>query len=74
MTGGLTDLTHMARLEPPSWGVARPSNREFWGRHSDDTTNRAMGEGRTDPPTNGAGNGRGTDGVGEDNVGDPPHN
>ena len=42
------------------------------GGVSDDTTDGPAGEGRTDYPINEAGNGRGMDRIGEEDVGDPP--
>ena len=41
--GGLTESTHMARLEPASQGVARLTDRENRGRRPDDTTDGRAG-------------------------------
>ena len=70
--GVLADSTHIARLKPAPKGVARLTNEEFWGRRSDKMINKTAGGEMTESPTNGAGNGCGTDGVREDNTCDPP--
>ena len=36
---GLMDLTQVAGLAPDHQGMSSPTNRENWGRRSDDTTN-----------------------------------
>ena len=73
MARGLTDLTHMAGFDTSPQGVAFPTDEEFWGRRLYKTTDRTAGERRVDSPTNGVGNGRGSDRVEEAGTGDPKH-
>ena len=67
-----TNSTRMARREPDLYGVAQPTDSESMIGRLDDTTDGRTGGGRQNPPTKGAGNGRRTDGVGEEGSGDPP--
>ena len=69
---GLTDLNQLAGIETAPQGVACPTNGENWGRRLDDMINRTTKGGRTDFPTNGKENGRGTDGVGGVCACEPP--
>ena len=72
MSGGPTDLNHMAGIEPDPQGVARLTEGGFPRGGSDEMTNWAAGKGRTNFPTKGDINGCGTDRFGEDEAVDPP--
>ena len=65
-------MIHMDRLEPAPQGLAHLINMEFWGRWADDMNDGTAGGGMMDSPTNGAGNGQRTDGVGEAGASNPP--
>ena len=58
------DLKQVAGLAPDHQEMSSPTNRENWGRRSDNTINRTTTGGRTDPPTQGEENGHRTYGVG----------
>ena len=69
---GSHELDPLGRLKPATKGVAHLTNREFWGRRLENTTDGMERRGRTDFPTNGTGNGRGMDVVGEVGISEPP--
>ena len=60
----LPDSTQLTGLKPAPQVVACPTNRENWGRQSDNMTSRKAGGRRTDSSTSREENGRRTDGVG----------
>ena len=67
----LTDSTQLAGLRIAPQGVACLTNKENWGRQSDNMTNRTTGgEGRNPPPM-GSGMGEGRTGSGRAHAGDP---
>ena len=69
--GGSIELTKMTGIKPTFQGVAFPTDEEILEESLDNTNNGTRGGGGGYCPTNGAGNGTGTDRVGDEGAGDP---